>query len=173
MMHAKTFLALILFLAWAGNVTDSVAHEKEPGYRAGQIHAIQAWARINPIKGRPAAVFFVLHNESQVADTLTAVSTPIARRALVHQSKVSGGLVKMVGLAKVPVAAGDMVLFEPGGAHVMLFDLLSVPQPGARFPLTLSFAKGKPQTIEVEAKALVNKAPANTKPKAAMEHMHH
>jgi periplasmic copper chaperone A len=172
MRHIALF-SFYLLLGCLGSSSIAHAHEDEHGYRKGEIHAIQAWARVNPVPGRPAAVYFVLHNESNVADTLTAVRTPIARRALVHQSSASGGLSKMVALANVPVDAGDMVLFEPGGTHVMLFDLLRVPKAGSRFPLTLSFAKGKPQTIEVEAKGLVDKMPESKKPKPAMEHMHH
>jgi periplasmic copper chaperone A len=167
-MRTKAFFLLILTFGWLGNIAVISAHEYEPGYRSGEIHAIQAYARINPIKGRPAAVFLVMHNESKVADTLVAVRTPLARRALVHQNKSSGGVSKMLSLAKVPVAPGDMILFEPGGTHIMLFDLVRTPKPGSRFPLTLIFAKGKPQTIEVVAKALVDKAP-----KPATEHMHH
>jgi periplasmic copper chaperone A len=168
-MRAKRLFLFILAICWvAGGLASASAHEGEPGYRTGEIHAIRAWARINPVKGRPAAVFFILHNESKVPDALSAVSTPIARRALVHQNKTSGGVTKMIPLVKVPVAAGDMVLFEPGGTHIMLFDLTQTPKPGSRFPLTLTFAKGKPQTIEVEAKGLADKAP-----EPAMEHMHH
>jgi periplasmic copper chaperone A len=167
-MRAKALFLLVLAFTGLSGLTMAAAHENEPGYRAGEIHVIQAWARINPIKGRPAAVFLTLHNESKLADALIGVRSPIARRALVHQSKTVGAVSKMLPLTKVTVAAGDMLLFEPGGTHIMLFDLAQPPKPGSRFPLTLTFAKGKPQTIEVEAKGLADKTSEPT-----MEHMHH
>jgi periplasmic copper chaperone A len=172
-MRLKPLLILALALAWCGGVCAPVrpakAHEAEPGYRKGQIHAIQAWARVSPIKGRPAAVFFTLHNEGKVADTLIKAATPIAKRAEIHTSQAStSGVMKMVKRSSVAVAADDMVLFEPGAYHIMLFDLVSPPKAGTSFPLTLTFAKAPPQTIQVKSKGLVDR---QTKP--VMDHMNH
>jgi periplasmic copper chaperone A len=163
-MRLKVLLVIAAGFAWCGGVCTPVrpaaAHEAEPGYRKGQIHVVQAWARISPIKGRPAAVYFTLHNESKIADALIKVSTPIAKRAEAHASQSStSGIKKMVPTPKVIVAADDMTLFEPGGPHVMLFDLVSAPKIGSQFPLTLTFAKGKPQTIMVTAKGLADAMP--------------
>jgi periplasmic copper chaperone A len=163
---------MIAAAAWWGSISalthPAQAHGSEPGYRKDQIHAVQAWARISPVKGRPAAVFFTLHNESAIADALIGVRTPIAARAEIHAHSSLNGVMKMAALQRVPVAPDDLVLFEPGNYHVMLFDLASVPKPGSHFPLTLTFARGKPQTIEVLSKGLVDGPP-----KSAMEHMHH
>ncbi len=166
-MYAIVLLPIIAALL--GFAPLAHAHEAEPGYRKGQIHAIAAWARINPVKGRPAAVFFTLHNESVLADALVKVSTPIAKRAEVHRyTQDKNGIVKMASQQTVPVAAEDMILFEPGSTHVMLFDMQRIPKSGERFPLTLTFAKGKPQTIFVKAQELTA-----TTEKSAMEQMQH
>jgi periplasmic copper chaperone A len=166
-MRTIALLPVIVALASFGPLAQ--AHEAEPGYRKGQIHAIQAWARINPVKGRPGAVFFTLHNESRIADSLVKVSTPIAKRAELHgHTQSKDGVMKMVPLQTVPVPADEMVLFEPDSNHVMLFDMLRMPKSGETFPLTLTFAKGKPQTIMVKAKGL-----ATPQEKPVMEHMHH
>ncbi len=174
-MRLQALLVIAAALAWCSGVCAPVrpaqAHESEPGYRKGEVHAIQAWARINPVKGRPGAVFFTLHNESKVADALIGARTPIARRAGIHSTQTSkNGIMKMVPASAVPVAPDDMVLFEPGSFHIMLFDLTSVPKNGSSFPLTLSFAKGKPQTIMVKSMGLVEPK-RQTKP--AMDHMNH
>jgi periplasmic copper chaperone A len=148
----KRFFVFLFALLMAMPVA---AHEAEPGYRKGQIHAIQSWARINPVPGRPAAVFLVLHNESAIDDALLGVSTPIAGRAEIHRSRTAAnGVVTMEKIARVAVKAGDIALLEPGGMHLMLFDIKSLPDLGKTFPLTLRFARGKPQTIEVMAKPL-------------------
>jgi periplasmic copper chaperone A len=172
-MRLKALMIIAAAFAWCGGIctpiSPAAAHDGEPGYRKGQIHAIAAWSRINPVPGRPAAVFFTLHNESAIDDVLVKVSSPIAKRAAIHSSQtLRDGMVKMMATPKVAVAGQDMALFEPGGLHVMLFDLVRIPKVGERFPLTLTFAKGKPQTIEVEAGALLNKIR-----KPATEHMHH
>lgn len=166
-MRVIAFLPILVTFVGLGSLAQ--AHEAEPGYRKGQIHAIQAWARINPVKGRPAAVFFTLHNESPIADALIKASSPMAKRAEIHgQTKSKDGILKMVPLQTVPVAPDDMIMFEPDGPHVMLFDMQHIPKTGETFPLTLTFAKGKPQTISVKAMGL---AAASEKP--ASEHMHH
>jgi periplasmic copper chaperone A len=165
----RTITLLPIIAAFVGFGPLAQAHEAEPGYRKGQIHAIQAWARINPVKDRPAAVYFTLHNESPIADALVSASSPIAKRGEIHgQTKSKDGILKMVPMQTVPVAADDLILFEPDGHHVMLFDMRRIPKTGETFPLTLTFAKGKPQTISVKAMGL---AAASEKP--AMEHMHH
>jgi periplasmic copper chaperone A len=174
-MRLKALLIIAAAFAWCGGVCAPIrpahAHESEPGYRKGQIHAIQAWARINPVKGRPAAVFFTLHNEGKVADSLIGVRTPIARRAEVHSAQKSkDGMMKMVPAASVAVPVDDMVMFEPGGYHVMLFDMASVPKIGTSFPLTLTFAKGKPQTIQVMAKGLSDVAFKSSMGDQKMDH---
>ncbi len=156
-MRLKTLVPI--FLACSA-LPPATAHEAEPGYRKGQIHAVQTWARINPVKGRPGAVFFTLHNESKVADALIKISTPIAKRAEMHSHiETKDGVMKMVQLQSIPVPPDDMVLFEPAGYHVMLFDMAYAPKAGTTFPLTLTFAKGKPQTIQVQSKGLVDPAP--------------
>jgi periplasmic copper chaperone A len=163
-MRLKALLVIAAVIAWCGGVSSPIdavaAHPAELGHRKGQIHAVLAWARVNPVQGRPVAVFFTLHNESGIADALIKVSTPIAKRAEVHNSKSSqGGIMKMMPSPSVAVAAEDLILFEPGSYHVMLFDLVRIPKIGSQFPLTLTFAKGKPQTILVAAKGLSNAPP--------------
>jgi periplasmic copper chaperone A len=166
MMRIKALLALVFAFASFGPVA---AHEAEPGYRKGQIHAVQAWARLSPVKGRPGAVYFTLHNESKVADALVRLSTPIAGRVEMHMSSHGkDGVMKMMPVQSTPVAADDMVMFEPRGNHIMLFKVAGAPKTGATFPLTLSFAKGPAQTIEVLVKGL-----ADTVPKPTMDHSHH
>jgi periplasmic copper chaperone A len=156
---AFALAGLLLAVAMLGGVQ---AHEGEPGYRKGQIHAVQAWARINPVQGRPSAAYFVLHNESKVADRLIAANSPIAGRIEIHEHVRDNGVMKMRPVAGgVAVAVDDMVLFEPGGLHLMLFDVKNPPKAGTRFPITLTFQRGKPQVIQVEAKALTASAPKN------------
>lgn len=153
MKKTIAFVVLCLATGWAW-AAPAFAHDGEPGYRKHQIHAIQAWARLNPIPDRPAAVYFTLHNESAVRDALIGVSTPMARRAAIHQHVVrADGQMVMHPISSVPVAPSDVVLFEPGGFHVMLFHLTTIPKPGTTFPLTLRYAKGGTQTIPVTVRS--------------------
>jgi periplasmic copper chaperone A len=136
----------------------ALAHQGEAGHREGQIHATQGWARINPVPGRPAAVFLTLHNASKTDDQLLSASTALAARTEMHRtSRTVQGVMRMAAVASVPVKAGETVTLAPGGVHLMLFDLKSQPKAGSRFTMTLRFAKGAGQTIMVTARGLADR----------------
>jgi copper(I)-binding protein len=112
--------------------------------------ATGAWVRLPAVEGRPAAAYFRF-TAGREAKTLVGVSTPIAGRTELHESmKMDGGAMRMAPVADVPVASGDALSFEPGGKHVMLFDIKPEAKPGAAAPLTLRFEDGS--SIEVQAK---------------------
>jgi hypothetical protein len=115
------------------------------------IEVEDAWVRLPTVPGRPGAAYF--HIRTDVAPAaLLKVSTPIARRAELHESmKGAGGMMSMTPLKQVTVAADDSLTFAPGGMHAMLFDLNPALKAGGTVPLTLHFASGATRT----AKALV------------------
>ncbi|MBR0552137.1 copper chaperone PCu(A)C [Stakelama marina] len=119
-----------------------------------ELSADQAWIRLPAVKGRPAAAYFTMHGGKDNA-TLLAAATPIATRAELHQSmRMDTGkgtaMDTMKPIANVAVPAGETVKFEPGGKHVMLFDISPKAKPGNDTRLSLSFAGGR--TLEIPAK---------------------
>jgi len=139
-----------------------------PHVRPGPVvHVEQGWARFSPIPGRPGAAYFTLHGAA-TADRLTAVTTPIAGRAELHQHVMENGVMRMGRVAAIAVPAGGTVVLKPGGLHVMLFDLKSTPKPGEAFPMTLAFEKSGMQPIMVTAAALTQTTP----PAAGGQHGH-
>lgn len=114
-----------------------------------EVTADGAWVRLPAVAGNPGSAYFTIHGGSEPA-TLLAVSAPFAVRAELHESmKGHDGMMSMAPLKQVAVAPKAAVRFEPGGKHVMLFDIAPTLQPGAKAPLRLSFADGK--NIEVPA----------------------
>ena len=61
---------------------------------------------------------------------------------------------KMRPVPAVPIPAGQMVTFTPGGAHIMLTGLKQKLVAGQSFPLTLTFAHAAPVTVDVKVRAL-------------------
>ncbi len=159
------------FLALLVQIAPISAHQGVAGYRPDQIHAVHAWARLAAVPGQPMAIFLVLHNESNTDDELIGLTTPIAKKAdLRTHTMNAAGVMAMPRIPHVNVDAQAMVSLEPGGQHIMLFDIKRLPKLGSHFPLTLKFAHGKPQTVSVLAKSPT----ANTETdSASMEHMHH
>jgi hypothetical protein len=114
-----------------------------------EVSASGAWVRLPAVAGNPGAAYFTLEGGSEPA-TLLAASAPFAVRAELHESMAGhGGMMSMAPVKDIAVPAGGTIAFAPGGKHVMLFDMAPTLQPGAKAPLTLSFADGK--KVEVQA----------------------
>jgi copper(I)-binding protein len=108
----------------------------------------KAWARATPGAATSGAVYLTLEDHG-APDRLLSVSTPAADMAMVHESYVDSGISKMRMLDGVPLEPGKPVVLHPGAMHIMLEGLKAPLRTGASFPLTLTFAKAPPQTVDV------------------------
>jgi copper(I)-binding protein len=131
--------AVVLLVA--AMVIGSVPADASPP--AARITA--AAVRLSVVPGRPAAGYFTLTAGAAPVE-LTAVTTPLARVEL-HAMSMAGGVMRMDKLPSVRVAAGQAVLFMPGGSHLMLFDVGAGVHPGTTLPLTFRFADGSATTV--------------------------
>ena len=96
------------------------------------------------VSGRPGAAYFTLNQASGAPRKLIGVAVDLAGRAEMHETK--GG--SMAPVEEVPLEPGKAVKFEPGGLHVMLFDL----DPKLRFQkevaLTITLDDGGKATAQ-------------------------
>ncbi len=118
------------------------------GCEQAQLGVDDAWVRLPAVSSRPGAAYFTVKGGAD-ATSLLGVSSPAAVRTELHEMKHEGGMMTMTPLKDVAIPAGSTVRFEPGGKHVMLFDISPEVRAGGKIPLRLAFANGK--TIEVEA----------------------
>lgn len=121
------------------------AHE----YEVGQLHIDHPWSREMPPVAPTAAAYFVVHNKGDADDRLLTVETPVAGKAEIHEHAHVNGMMKMQQVQNVVIPAGGEVKFAPMGYHVMLFNLKQQAKAGDRFPMTLTFEKAGPVTVEV------------------------
>lgn len=119
-------------------------------YQLADLHIDHPWSRAMPPNAPAGAAYFLVENRGNSADRLVAVSTPRAGKSELHNHVHENGLMKMVYVPAVDVAAGAQVEFSPGGYHVMLFQLNQPLQAGDRFPLTLQFEKAGSIEVEVQ-----------------------
>lgn len=129
-----------------------------------QPHVMGASVRLPAVPGRPAAGYFMVHGTAK-ADALVAVSSPKAGRIEMHSMVNDNGVMKMRAEQSFAVPAGGMLTFQPGGNHLMLFELSPDVLAGAKIPLSFSFRSGAKVTVEAETRAA--NAPA---PEAAHTH---
>jgi len=117
--------------------------------RVGRLTVSHAWSRPTPPAAAVAAVYFSITNSGATADALVAVSTPIAAKVELHESRNVQGVIEMRELPSVPCPAGATVNSEPGGLHVMLVGLNRPLMAGTTFPVTLRFRDAGVLTLQI------------------------
>jgi copper(I)-binding protein len=159
MLKKYLLLAALLLPAFYAQAQD---------YSAGSLHIDQPWSMELPPNAPTVAAYFSIHNEGTTPDRLTAVDSPIAGSAQLHEHVHKDGLMKMQQVQSVEVPAGGDVSFAPMAYHVMLLDLKdrSTLVDGQHFALTLHFEKAGDVTVQVQ----VLKQPAQTSTAPAHAH---
>jgi len=76
------------------------------------------------------------------------VSSDRAERSEVHTIVHDGDLVKMRRADPLPIGAGERVVFEPGGTHVMLMGLKSPLVEGESLALVMNFDTAGTRHVE-------------------------
>jgi protein SCO1/2 len=116
------------------------------------VEVLRAYAFAPPTPSE-AAAYFVARNTGAAADTLVAVSAIGAAGAAVHAQETHDGRVHMKAQARIPIAAGDSLVLEPGGSHLMLVDLRRKPVPGDTMRVTLQFARAGALAVALPVRA--------------------
>ncbi len=146
-------------------VTGTLSHAKtaatSPGMTgvAGDFHVQDAWARINPVAGRPSSAYVTIHYGGTKPDPLIAASTPIAARTELHNHVMDKGVMRMPKVASIAIGPDSETILKPGSYHLMLFDVKAPPKPGTKVPLTLSFKSGTTITLLMTAQAITAAGP--------------
>jgi copper(I)-binding protein len=118
------------------------------GARAAGIEVGDAWSRPSPPGVDVGVAYFTITNHGR-NDRLVGASSPVARRAELHVSRMEGGVMKMRPLDSVEVETGSPTAFEPNGRHVMLTGLKKPLKRGESFPLVLEFANAGSVEVQV------------------------
>lgn len=129
------------------------------GYAMAQTTVEDAWARAT-VPGQPATgAFMTLTADSD--STLLSVQSPAAKDTQIHQSTMKGDVMSMLPVDEVSLPAGEPVVFDANGYHVMLMGLVKQVKEDDAVPLTLKIknAQGEEETLEVNAVARALNAP--------------
>lgn len=107
-----------------------------------------ALCRPTPVGRQMTGCYLTL--TSTVADRLVSVSTPVAGRTEIHESRMESNMMMMRELKEgLPLPAGQAVELKPGGNHIMLLAVADPLRAGQTVPLTLTFASAP--AVEVQA----------------------
>lgn len=130
----------------------------------GELGVTGQWARTSPADATNGAVYFTV--VSATADRLTGVTVDaaVAGMAQIHETVMvtddtmamgsdttmaMGGEMEMREVDGIDVAAGEPLVLEPGGYHVMLMELAQPLEVGASIAVTLTFETAGDITIDV------------------------
>lgn len=145
----KVFLCLAATLSLA--VAPALAHE----FTAGALQIIHPHSPATGSLAKVGGGYFAIANDGPGDDRLLGIRSPIGN-AMLHESTVdAAGVARMTHLADgLPLPAGEMVVLEPGGLHVMFVNLTAPLVQGQSFPATLVFENAGEVTVEFHIEAL-------------------
>lgn len=96
------------------------------------------------------AAYLVIRNYGTEADRLVGAETEVAGVVEIHEVADDGGVMAMRPLADgLEIPAGDEVILEPGGYHIMLIGLTQDLRDGDAYAMTLRFEQAGEVTITV------------------------
>ena len=94
-------------------------------------------------------VFLDIQNNGIIPDAIVSAETPAADRAELHEHIETNGVMQMRKLDALELLPGQNVKLQPGGLHIMLFDLKKPLKLHDRFPLMLKLRSGLKMSVMV------------------------
>ena len=111
------------------------------GEARAQITVENAWSAPTIGRSTTGAIYLTLHNEGESPDRLLSAATVIAGKAELHAHVMDGAIARMVPLQAVEVAPGSPTVLQPGGVHLMLFDVKAPLRVGQHFVVEMRFER--------------------------------
>lgn len=118
-------------------------------YAQSDITVHDAHVRTTPPNAPTSAIFVTLTNTGSTERQLTAITTPVAGKAELHEVLHDGDMMQMRQVDKVTIPAQGSVALTPGGLHIMLFDLKQPLVEGENVEVDATFANG--ETVHFQA----------------------
>jgi copper(I)-binding protein len=118
---------------------------------ADGVSISDAWVRAVAPGQQVGAAYLTLKSASDT--TLIKVESPAAGKVEIHSMTMNDGVMKMRMLDTLPLAAGKTVKLEPGGFHLMLFELKQPLKAGDKVDFTLHFkdSAGKTSSMKLSS----------------------
>jgi hypothetical protein len=146
---------------------DSSSSASTEAPASGEVTVTGAWARTSPMNVENGAAYFTITSPTDDKLVDVKVDASVAAMAQIHETVMAtadtsmsmdtsmtsgtdmGGAMTMQEVDSVDLPAGQAVVFEPGGYHVMLMMLAAPLEKGATFQLTLVLENAGEITVDV------------------------
>jgi periplasmic copper chaperone A len=118
-----------------------------------RLEISDAWVRASMGTDATAA-YMRIGNSGNVDDELIGVTVEGAQRVELHRSMPgASGMHAMEPVAGIHVPAGGTATLEPGGFHLMLFELDEPLEPGDEVLIVLTFAQAGSWPVLADVRA--------------------
>jgi periplasmic copper chaperone A len=144
-----------LALALALLAVQVLAHNHEKG----DIQVRHPWSRATPPGAKVAVGYMEIRNHGQQPDRLLSASTELAQRVEMHVTRQEGDVVKMRQVKSFEIPGRERYELRPGGAHMMLVDIVRPLKKGERFTMRLVFERAGELEVELEVQEQGSRRP--------------
>ncbi len=140
-------MTTIRFAALAASLGLCAALAPRPAFAGSDVLAAQngieiadAYARSAGAMARAGAAFMAVTNTTDTDDRMIDARSDISARVELHTHIVTDGVARMTRLEDgIPIPAGETVMLERGGLHVMFMGLDGGMEQGETVDVTLVF----------------------------------
>ena len=129
-------------------------------HAAELVKVLDPWARATVPGQKVGGVYMEIVARENLR--LTGVKTAAAETAQLHQMKMENGMMRMRSVPFLDLPAGKPVRLEPGGYHIMLFDLRGSLVPGQKLKIELTFEDAAKRRHRVPVEAIIRDRDAGT-----------
>lgn len=119
---------LVSLGAWS-DYSDHSNHSAHAAHQ-NELHIMQGWVRALPPTQKVTAAYLTLHNAGSTNLVVNRFSSEVSDRVELHDSVLKDGQMRMQRLNSLTLAADQHQELAPGGLHLMLMDLESMPREG-------------------------------------------
>jgi periplasmic copper chaperone A len=109
------------------------------------------WARSEDA-GHNSAAYLQITNDADQDERLLGAESAIAVSTEIHDVVSRDNVMKMEEVDEISIPAGETVSLEPGGYHVMFFDLTEDLTVGEEIEFTLIFERAGEVTVTAEVR---------------------
>ena len=144
---ARATLLLAAALLASSGIADTVADK---------VSVTDAYVRAVPPVVKTSAAFMQLRSVDVIERFLVNAESPAAGVVELHMHEHDDGVMRMRRIVHIHLPPQKDVSLEPGGLHVMLFDLKKALKPGDSVPITLIFDDDSRKTIDAPVRSVTD-----------------
>ena len=117
------------------------------------IEVEEVWGRTSPMAAANGAFYMTITNNTDADDALVGARADVCGTTELHEMAMGeGGVMSMnpVPDSRIPIPAGDTVMLEVGGLHVMCLEKAEQFDIGDEFPILLTFEEAGEMEVMAE-----------------------